>query len=170
MGSSGRHRYRRLITETRIAMKPTKPTRSDGQFVLRTIATDGNSSRYVNREPICVNPSDYLSGYIGYAVVYSALDSRADKVRFWSTILKQPVEVVELPKINGLAVDDKVEFEDLEAGLVRKGRVSFIDPEKQAISVVVGKSLRVFLRNDKTNGRYFCPALKADAEQAKAHL
>ena len=137
----------------------------EGQFVLRTIR---ENPFYVNRQLICVNPDDYLSNYIGYAVVYSSLDSREDKVRFWSTILKRPVEAVDLPMVNGVAVGDTLMVEDLEHSHIMKTKVDFIDPEKEHVSVVVGKSLRILLHNNRTNGRWFCPQMKADAEQSNA--
>lgn len=137
----------------------------EGQFVLRTI---GENPFYVNRQLLCVNPEDHLSKYIGYAVVYSSLDSREDKARFWSLILKRPVEAVDLPMVNGIAVGDTLMVEDLESGRLLKTKVDFIDPEKQQVSVVVGKSMRIMLHNNRTNGRYFCPNMKADVEQCKA--
>ena len=137
----------------------------EGQFVLRTV---GENPYYVNRQEVCVNPNDYLSKYIGHAVVYSSLDSREDKVRFWSIILKRPVEAVDLPMVNGVAVGDTLMVEDLETGRLLKAKVSFIDPDKQQVSVVVGKSIRIMLHNERPNGRYFCPQMKADVEQSKS--
>lgn len=138
----------------------------EGQFVIRTT---GENPFYVNRQLFCANPSDYLSKYIGYAVVYSSMDSREDKVRFWSTILKRPVEAVDLPKVNGVAVGDTLMVEDLESGRLLKATVSFIDPENQQVSVVVGKSMRIMLHNNRTNGRYYCPQMSADAQQAQQY-
>ena len=149
-------------------MKKAEITKAlrEGQFVLRTV---GDSPRYVNRQLACVDRKDYLSNYIGYAVVYSSMDIRADKVRFWSLILKQPVEAVDLEMVNGVAVGDTLMVEDLETGALLKTKVSFLDPEKQSVSVVVGKSMRIMLFNNKTNGRFYCPAMKADAQQGQ-HL
>lgn len=148
-------------------MKKAEITKAlrEGQFVLRTV---GDNPLYVNRQLACVDRKDYLSKYIGYAVVYSSMDSRADKVRFWSLILKQPVEAVDLPMVNSVAVGDTLLVEDLESGRLLKTKVSFIDPEKQQVSVVVGKSMRIMLHNNQTNGRYFCPQMAADAQQWKS--
>ena len=138
----------------------------EGQFVIRTI---GERPKYVNRALLCANPNDYLSHSIAFAMVYSSLDNREYKVRFWSSILKQAVEAVDVPMVNGVAVGDTVMVEDLETGRLMKTKADFIDPSKEQVSVVVGKSMRILLHNNRTNGRYYCPQMSADAQQAQQY-
>lgn len=136
----------------------------EGQFVLRV--QRGRGYFHVDRGPDWAAPKDRLRFFIGHARVFTSLDNREALVAEWTRLLGEQVEAFDLPKINGLAVGDRVYFEDLEHEIGYSGVVDFIDPAENAVSVKA-KGLRVYLRNDRENGRYFCPALKADAAVLK---
>ena len=125
------------------------------QWILQTC--DEGRTRYINTELYSSTPCGYLTPHKSAAVVYSDMDSAEDKVAFWERITGRKLQQVRLEPVCGLVVGDRVEFEDLELSAIRKGKVAMVDGD--AVTVTVGKSLRVYLKANASNGRYYCPQL-----------